>query len=98
MATKPEFAPLTILLPVPAIVTVALSPLAKAATPWTLTFPLTFTETSPVPFWEPSCEIAIAAILEFGSAPSSVAVIFATLIFVLGCLFGFALLESTISV
>ena len=87
------------LLPVPVIVTVALSPLAKAPTPWTSTFPLTFTDTLPVPFWEPSCEIAIAAILVFlsvAAVPSALAVIFATLIIVLGCTPEFPLLESTI--
>ena len=101
VATNPEFAPLTILLFAPPIVTVALSPFAKAPTPWTSTFPVTVTKTSPFPFIEPSCEIAIAAILAFLSSaplPSLLAVILLTVIFVLGCLFAFLLSESTIFV
>ena len=86
-ATNAPLSPLTILLPAPDIVTVALSPLAKAPKPVTSTFPVTITLVFPSPFEAPSPDMAAAPILLFLSAETiqfALAVILSTVIVVSG--------------
>lgn len=99
LATKAPLSPLTILLPDPDIVTVALSPLTNTPKPVISIFPLTITEVFPSPFEAPSPDIAAAPILLFLSTeaiPSVLAVILSTIIVVSGCTFALPPLESTI--